>query len=106
MAEFLEIPYTTVVAAAIVPALMHYIGVLSMVHFQAKRLSIKGMSAEEIPNLFKVLRRVADSATACGTDLCVVQRLLAEHGGILGNFYGRCGRASQSDAAYRISRYF
>ena len=39
---------------------------------------------------------VADSATACGTDLCVVQRLLAEHGGILGNFYGRCGRASQS----------
>ena len=38
MAEFLEVPYTTIVIAAIVPAAMHYIGVLSIVHFQAKRL--------------------------------------------------------------------
>jgi TRAP transporter 4TM/12TM fusion protein len=57
MAEFLEVPYTTIVVAAIVPALMHYIGVLSIVHFQAKRLGLKGMPAEEIPNLFRVLRR-------------------------------------------------
>ena len=57
MAEFLEVPYTTVVVAAIVPAMMHYIGVLSIVHFQAKRLGLKGMPAEEIPNLFRVLRR-------------------------------------------------
>ncbi|MGB1012334.1 MAG: TRAP transporter permease, partial [Thiolinea sp.] len=35
MAEYLEVPYTTIVIAAIVPALMHYIGVLSIVHFTA-----------------------------------------------------------------------
>ena len=57
MAEFLEVPYTTIVVAAIVPAMMHYIGVLSIVHFQAKRLGLKGMPAEEIPNLWRVLRR-------------------------------------------------
>ena len=49
MAEFLEVPYTTIVIAATVPAAMHYVGVLCIVHFQAKRLGLKGMPAEEIP---------------------------------------------------------
>ena len=57
MAEFLEVPYTTIVLAAIVPAAMHYIGVLSIVHFKAKRLGLKGMPSEEIPKLLAVLRR-------------------------------------------------
>ncbi len=57
MAEFLEVPYTTIVLAAIVPAAMHYIGVLSIVHFQAKRLGLKGLPSEEIPRLWSVLRR-------------------------------------------------
>ncbi|MDH3597713.1 MAG: TRAP transporter fused permease subunit, partial [Rhodospirillales bacterium] len=42
MAEFLEVPYTTIVIAAVVPATMHYVGVLSIVHFTAKRLGLKG----------------------------------------------------------------
>ena len=32
MAEFLELPYTTIILAALVPALMHYVGVISIVH--------------------------------------------------------------------------
>ncbi len=56
MAEFLEVPYTTIVIAAIVPAAMHYLGVLSIVHFEAKRLGLKGMPAEEIPKILDVLR--------------------------------------------------
>ncbi len=57
MAEFLEVPYTTIVIAAIVPAAMHYLGVLSIVHFKAKRLGLKGLPAEEIPRLLAVLKR-------------------------------------------------
>ncbi|MEM6678504.1 MAG: TRAP transporter permease [Pseudomonadota bacterium] len=57
MAEFLEVPYTTVVLAALVPAAMHYIGVLSIVHFQARRLGLKGMAVEDIPLLWTVLKR-------------------------------------------------
>ena len=57
MAEFLEVPYTTIVIAATVPAAMHYIGVLCIVHFQAKRLGLKGVPAEEIPKLFMVIKR-------------------------------------------------
>ena len=57
MAEFLEVPYTTIVLAAMVPAAMHYLGVLSIVHFKAKRLGLKGLPAEEIPRLLAVLKR-------------------------------------------------
>jgi TRAP transporter 4TM/12TM fusion protein len=57
MAEFLEVPYTTIVVAAIVPAFMHYIAVLCIVHFQARRLGLKGLPKEEIPKLLAVLKR-------------------------------------------------
>ena len=56
MAEFLEVPYTTIVIAAAIPAAMHYIGVLCIVHFQAKRLGLKGVPEEEIPRLFAVVK--------------------------------------------------
>lgn len=56
MAEYLEVPYTTIVLAAIVPALMHYIGVLSIVHFTAKKLGLATYTEEQLPNLFKVWR--------------------------------------------------
>lgn len=56
MAEYLEVPYTTIVIAAIVPALMHYIGVLSIVHFTAKRLGLRTYTREELPHLAKVWR--------------------------------------------------
>jgi TRAP transporter 4TM/12TM fusion protein len=56
MAEFLEVPYTTIVIAATVPAAMHYIGVLCIVHFQAKRLGLKGLPPNEIPKLMAVVK--------------------------------------------------
>ena len=56
MAEYLEVPYTTIVIAAIVPATMHYIGVLSIVHFTAKKLGLKAYPKEQLPNFMKVWR--------------------------------------------------
>jgi len=57
MAEFLEVPYTTIILAAAVPAAMHYVGVLCIVHFQAKRLGLKGVPEDEIPKLFDVIKQ-------------------------------------------------
>ena len=57
MAEFLELPYTTIILAALVPALMHYVGVISIVHFKAKRLGLKGLPNSEIPKLWNVIKR-------------------------------------------------
>ncbi|MEL6523115.1 MAG: TRAP transporter fused permease subunit, partial [Pseudomonadota bacterium] len=49
MAEFLEVPYTTIVIAAIFPALLHYVGVFAVVHLMARRLGLKGLSKEALP---------------------------------------------------------
>ena len=56
MAEFLEVPYTTIVIAAIFPALLHYIGVFSVVHLMARRLNLQGLSKEMLPRLGTVWR--------------------------------------------------
>lgn len=56
MAEYLEVPYTTIVIAAVVPALMHYIGVLSIVHFTARRLGLRAYPPDQIPRLLQVWR--------------------------------------------------
>lgn len=51
MAEFLELPYTTIVIAAIFPALMHYVGVFTVVHLMARRLGLKGLAKDQMPQL-------------------------------------------------------
>lgn len=56
MAEYLEVPYTTIVIAAIVPALMHYIGVLSIVHFTAKKLGLHAYPKDQLPKVLQVWR--------------------------------------------------
>jgi len=56
MAEFIGQPYFRIVTAAIIPALLYYFGVWTQVHFEAKRLGLKGMSREELPNIGLVLR--------------------------------------------------
>ncbi len=56
MAEFLELPYTTIVIAAIFPAMLHYVGVFSVVHLMARRLNLQGLSREMLPKLGKVWR--------------------------------------------------
>jgi len=56
MIEFLEVPYTTIMLAATVPALMHYLGVFCMVHLEAKRLGLRGLRPEEMPRFVQVMR--------------------------------------------------
>ena len=56
MVEFLEIPYTTIIAAAAVPALMHYVAVFAIVHFEAKRLGLRGLTRDELPDWREVLK--------------------------------------------------
>ena len=38
------------------PALMHYLGVLTMVHLEAKRLGLRGLTAEEMPVFHQIIR--------------------------------------------------
>lgn len=56
MAEFLELPYTTIVIAAIFPAVLHYVGVFTVVHLMARKLGLKGLAKEQLPQLAAVWR--------------------------------------------------
>ena len=56
MIEFLNIPYQTVIMAAIVPAFMHFFGVFMQVHFEAKRYGLRGLTEEEMPKLRQSFR--------------------------------------------------
>jgi TRAP transporter 4TM/12TM fusion protein len=51
MIEFLALPYSTIIGAAIVPAFMHFFGVFMQVHFEAKRFGLRGLTQEEMPKL-------------------------------------------------------
>lgn len=51
MIEFLNLPYHTIIAAAVVPAFMHFFGVFMQVHFEAKRYGLRGLTEEEMPKL-------------------------------------------------------
>ncbi|MGF7161153.1 TRAP transporter 4TM/12TM fusion protein [Rhodoligotrophos appendicifer] len=57
MIEFLGLPYTTIILAAIVPAFMHFFGVLMQVHFEAKRNGLRGLRPDEMPDVKAALKR-------------------------------------------------
>ena len=49
MAEFVGVPYFDVVKAAVIPAMLYYIGVWLGVHYEAKKFGLKGTPREELP---------------------------------------------------------
>ena len=57
MAEFLEVPYTTIIIAAIFPALLHYVGVFTVVHLMARKLDLKGLSKDMLPQFKAVWKK-------------------------------------------------
>jgi TRAP transporter 4TM/12TM fusion protein len=56
MVEFLDVSYQTIIAAAVVPAFMHFFGVFMQVHFEAKRFGLRGLTEDEMPKLRQSLR--------------------------------------------------
>ena len=57
MSQITGIPYSTIVIAAILPAVLYFAGIFMMVHFEAKRLGLKGLPKDTLPNFFKLMLR-------------------------------------------------
>lgn len=57
MSEITGIPYVTIAVAAILPAILYFAGIFMMIHFEAKKLGLKGLPKESIPNFFKLFFR-------------------------------------------------
>ncbi|MFA5522121.1 MAG: TRAP transporter permease [Castellaniella sp.] len=56
MAEFLGVSYLTVAKYAILPAILYYVAVFMAVHFEAKRIGLKGLPKDELPSMGTVMR--------------------------------------------------
>jgi TRAP transporter 4TM/12TM fusion protein len=56
MAEFLNVPYATVMIAAIVPAVIFYVALLLQVDAYAAVNGLKGMEESEIPDLWETFK--------------------------------------------------
>lgn len=55
MAGFLGVPYTVIVIAGIIPALLYYIALVFAVDTEAKKQGLKGISKDNIPDVKEVL---------------------------------------------------
>ncbi|MCL2272869.1 MAG: TRAP transporter fused permease subunit [Treponema sp.] len=49
MAEFTGIPYLVIAGSAILPAILYFVGIFFVVHFEAKKLGLEGLPKESIP---------------------------------------------------------
>jgi TRAP transporter 4TM/12TM fusion protein len=57
MAEYTGIEYRDIAIAALLPALLYYVGVYSQVHFRALRYGLSGLDPDTIPALRQTLKR-------------------------------------------------
>ncbi|MFP3390900.1 TRAP transporter permease [Brevibacillus sp. SIMBA_040] len=58
MAEFIGVPYLEIAKSAALPAILFFVGIWIMTHFEAKRLGLRGLTKEELPNKKEVLKKV------------------------------------------------
>ena len=57
MAEITGIPYTELVVAALIPAILYFASIYFMVDFEASRTGMRGMRADELPKLANLIRQ-------------------------------------------------
>jgi len=55
MIDFLEMPYSSIILAALIPALAYYFALFLMVDFEAAKTGLKGLSRNELPDLKSTL---------------------------------------------------
>ncbi|SDC33096.1 TRAP transporter permease [Shouchella lonarensis] len=58
MIEFAGVGYWEIAKAALVPAMLYFVGIWVMTHFEAKRLGLKGLPKESLPRKIDVLKKL------------------------------------------------
>ncbi|MEL7567581.1 MAG: TRAP transporter permease [Dehalobacterium sp.] len=57
MSELTGIPYSEIIIAAVIPAVIYYLGLFFSIDFEAVKNNLKGLSKAELPKLIPVLKR-------------------------------------------------
>ena len=58
MAEYMDVPYTTVALTAILPAVLYFTGIYIAVHLEAKKLGLKGIPKDQLPKLGVLMKKI------------------------------------------------
>jgi len=85
MAEFLGIPYIKIATAAIVPALVYYFAVVTMVHLEALKNNLAGLPRHMLPNIFAILK---DRGIIIAPLIAIVYLLISGKSPFLSAFWG------------------
>lgn len=56
MAETTGVSYGTIALAALLPALLYYLGVIAQVHFRAGKQNLKGLSKDQLPKFKEIMK--------------------------------------------------
>jgi len=57
MAEITGIPYAQIALAALIPAILYFVCIFASVHFEAKRMGLRGLPPELIPNGWQLIKQ-------------------------------------------------
>jgi TRAP transporter 4TM/12TM fusion protein len=56
MAELLNVPYAKIMIAALIPALLYYLGVYVQVHYFSLKTGLRGLPPDQVPSLKRILK--------------------------------------------------
>ncbi len=85
MAEFLGVPYIKIATAAIVPALVYYFAVGTMVHLEALKNNLVGLPRHMLPNIWAILK---DRGIIIAPLIAIVYLLISGKSPFLSAFWG------------------
>lgn len=57
MADFIGVPYSSILGRAVLPALLYFLGIFISVHLEAKKLGLTGISKEDLPKFLKLIKK-------------------------------------------------
>ena len=58
MADYVQIPYSSIALKAILPAVLYFAGIFIAVHLEAKKNGLCGLSKEELPRMKPLLKKM------------------------------------------------
>jgi TRAP transporter 4TM/12TM fusion protein len=85
MSDTLGIPYIEICKAAVIPAVLYFLGVAVMVHFEAGRTGLKGLPRADLPKFSRV---IANGWFLLVPLAALIYLLLAGYTPLFAGFYG------------------
>ena len=58
MADFVGVPYSSILGRAVLPALLYFAGIFITVHLEARRLGLSGIPKEKLPVFKELIKKV------------------------------------------------